>query len=81
MPERGMLNLTGTCLNSWQVFKFSQMDAINEDLGMQIIFLFNDRMAKFFGLEDLATERISLQQLRTELNSSESDLFFFLDTG
>ena len=38
-------------------------------------------MAKFFGLEDLAMERISLQQLMTELNSSESKRSFFLDKG
>ena len=38
-------------------------------------------MAKFFGLEDLAMERISLQQPRTELNSSESKCSFFLDRG
>jgi len=38
-------------------------------------------MANFFGLEDLAMERISLQQLMTELNSSESKRSFFLDKG
>ncbi|RLG38455.1 MAG: hypothetical protein DRN91_02680 [Candidatus Alkanophagales archaeon] len=36
-------------------------------------------MAKFFGLEDLAMDRTSLQQPRTELNSSESKRSFFLD--
>ena len=38
-------------------------------------------MAKFFGLEDLAMERMSLQQETTELNSSESKRSFFLDKG
>jgi len=38
-------------------------------------------MERVFGLEDLAMERISLQQLRTELNSSNNNLSFFLDKG
>jgi len=38
-------------------------------------------MAKFFGFEDLAMERTSLQQLRTELNSSDSKCSFLLDRG
>jgi len=38
-------------------------------------------MAKFFGLEDLAMERMSLQQLMTELNSSDNKRSFFLDKG
>lgn len=38
-------------------------------------------MAKFLGLVDLAIERMSLQQLRTELNSSDSRLSFLLDKG
>jgi len=38
-------------------------------------------MAKFLGLEDLAMERMSLQQLMTELNSSDSKRSFLLDKG
>jgi len=38
-------------------------------------------MAKFFGLEDLAMERMSLQQETTELNSSDNKRSFFLDKG
>jgi len=36
-------------------------------------------MAKFLGFEDLAMERTSLQQLRTESNSSANKPSFFLD--
>ena len=38
-------------------------------------------MAKFFGFADLAMERTSLQQLITDLNSSDSKRSFFRDTG
>ncbi len=38
-------------------------------------------MVKFFGLEDLAIAKISLQQLRTELNSSDSKRSFLFDKG
>jgi len=38
-------------------------------------------MAKFFGLEDLAMERMSLQQATTELNSLDSKFSFFLERG
>ena len=38
-------------------------------------------MAKDLGLEDLAMERILLQQETTELNSSDNNCSFFLDKG
>jgi len=64
-PERGMLNLTGTCLKSGFVFRY---------LGMQIVFLHDRRcyVTRFLGLVDLAIERISLQQLMTELRKANT---------
>ena len=38
-------------------------------------------MAKFSGLADLAMERMSLQQPRTELNNSDNKRPFLLDKG